>query len=54
MLDIAVITRTRGAWPRRERPSAPERCDLCGGPTIEVRCKIICKRCGYTRDCSDP
>ena len=29
-------------------------CDVCGGPTLEIRCKVICKRCGYTRDCSDP
>jgi len=30
------------------------RCDVCGAPAFEVRCKIICRRCGYTRDCSDP
>lgn len=29
-------------------------CDLCGGPTIERHCKIVCRRCGYQRDCSDP
>jgi ribosomal protein L37E len=29
-------------------------CDACGGPTFELRCKIICRRCGFTRDCSDP
>ncbi|HYM39342.1 MAG TPA: hypothetical protein VEY12_04235 [Thermoplasmata archaeon] len=29
-------------------------CDVCGGPTYELQCKIICHRCGYTRDCSDP
>jgi ribosomal protein L37E len=29
-------------------------CDVCGGPTFELRCKIICRTCGYTRDCSDP
>jgi len=29
-------------------------CDICGAPTYEVRCKVICNRCGYTRDCSDP
>src|SRR5712691_10601472 len=28
--------------------------DVCGGPTLEIRCKVVCKRCGYTRDCSDP
>jgi hypothetical protein len=29
-------------------------CDVCGGPTFERHCKIICMRCGYVRDCSDP
>ena len=31
-----------------------EACDVCGAPTYEIRCKVICKQCGYTRDCSDP
>ena len=31
-----------------------EPCDLCGGATIEIKCKVICKNCGFTRDCSDP
>jgi len=29
-------------------------CDVCGGPVFELHCKIICRKCGYTRDCSDP
>lgn len=29
-------------------------CELCGGPTVELHCKIICLNCGYKRDCSDP
>jgi len=29
-------------------------CDLCGGPMIDRHCKLVCKRCGYQRDCSDP
>ncbi len=29
-------------------------CDICGGPMVERKCKIICTNCGYTRDCSDP
>ena len=29
-------------------------CELCGGTVESIRCKIICKACGYTRDCSDP
>lgn len=35
-------------------PGGPEPCDVCGGPTFEVRCKVICRRCGFTRDCGDP
>jgi hypothetical protein len=29
-------------------------CTVCGERMHEVHCKIICPRCGYTRDCSDP
>ena len=41
-------------------PAIPEReertvaCDLCGAPVLERHCKIVCRNCGYTRDCSDP
>ena len=33
--------------------SAPM-CELCGGPTMERHCKVVCLSCGYQRDCSDP
>lgn len=29
-------------------------CSLCGSPVLERHCKLICIRCGYERDCSDP
>jgi hypothetical protein len=30
-------------------------CILCGSTTVvEIHCKIVCKNCGFTRDCSDP
>lgn len=29
-------------------------CDLCGGPMLERHCRLVCTRCGYQRDCSDP
>lgn len=29
-------------------------CELCGGPTLDRHCKVLCLRCGYQRDCSDP
>lgn len=29
-------------------------CEICGQTMDEQHCKIICKNCGYTRDCSDP
>jgi len=29
-------------------------CDVCGAPALEIHCKIVCRRCGYTRDCGDP
>ncbi|MEK7709237.1 MAG: hypothetical protein AAB324_00700 [candidate division NC10 bacterium] len=38
--------------PRPTRPAYI--CNVCGEPMQEIHCKIICSRCGYTRDCSDP
>lgn len=36
-------------------PSAPaDTCSVCGERTREIHCEIVCPRCGYTRDCSDP
>lgn len=29
-------------------------CDLCGAVMLNMHCKLICERCGYKRDCSDP
>lgn len=53
--------------PGGERPPAPPdaepsvtdgpeviTCSLCGSPVLERHCKLICVRCGYERDCSDP
>lgn len=30
------------------------KCDRCGEPMEEVKCKLICNQCGFSRDCSDP
>jgi rubrerythrin len=29
-------------------------CEVCGGAMFERHCKIVCPRCGYQRDCTDP
>jgi hypothetical protein len=29
-------------------------CWVCGAPIVEVHCKLVCRNCGFTRDCSDP
>lgn len=29
-------------------------CDRCGEAMDERQCKIVCPRCGFARDCSDP
>ena len=29
-------------------------CAVCGSPTVvEIKCKVICRNCGYTEDCGD-
>jgi len=49
--------------PRPSPPPAPSRpgtkawvhyCERCGERMEEVHCKIVCKKCGLSRDCSDP
>ncbi|HEV8595252.1 MAG TPA: hypothetical protein VGR51_06950 [Thermoplasmata archaeon] len=41
--------------PAPPKPRERElRCDVCDGPAYERHCKVICRQCGYTRDCSDP
>jgi len=29
-------------------------CERCGARMEEQKCKILCKRCGFYRDCADP
>ena len=36
------------------KPKPIERCEICGHPFQEHSCKVICRNCGFTRDCSDP
>jgi hypothetical protein len=42
--------------PRQAPPPAQRtvECELCGARVLERHCKIVCRNCGYTRDCSDP
>ena len=36
------------------QPRPTPECDICGAPMLELHCKLVCTRCGYKRDCSDP
>lgn len=48
--------------PRNGSPARPSQpveeqiflCDLCGSVMLNLHCKLVCERCGYKRDCSDP
>ena len=40
--------------PRKGVPESEPTCWVCGGPVVERHCKIVCRVCGFTRDCSDP
>jgi hypothetical protein len=33
--------------------TAEDECRVCGAPTIEVRCKVSCGRCGFMLTCND-
>ncbi|GEM_PF-2719000 len=39
---------------QEQRMEKAERCDLCGAAMIDLHCKLICRQCGFKRDCSDP
>lgn len=43
-----------GSRDETVQPDPGYRCDLCGAPMDERHCKLLCLRCGYQRDCSDP
>jgi 8-oxo-dGTP diphosphatase len=57
-----VIRHQQPDFPPRDRSKPPAQytpiddtyCWLCNGPVTKRHCKIICGRCGFTRDCSDP
>ncbi len=49
-----AAARKHASMPTPEAAMGADACDVCGGPTDERNCKVICGRCGYTRDCSDP
>jgi len=49
-----AAARKQASMPTQETAAGADACDVCGGPTYERNCKVICTRCGYTRDCSDP
>ena len=45
----------RASTPDRSiAPPDGESCDICGFLMLDVHCKLICRNCGFMRDCSDP
>jgi hypothetical protein len=55
-MDSSTV-RGAPAGAARERGATRESihsCDRCGARMDAVHCKLVCPRCGYTRDCSDP
>ena len=55
-VDGTGSTRTNAAYAPAggSGDAAGITCSLCGSPVLERHCKLICVRCGYERDCSDP
>ncbi len=43
-----------GGFVRVYTPADDAMCWVCEGPAEKRNCKIVCRRCGFTRDCSDP
>jgi hypothetical protein len=41
--------------PERDQPRFDDTtCWVCGATIVDVHCKIVCRHCGFMRDCSDP
>lgn len=55
-LDRAVARSSgdAGKPPATPTGSPPYYCDRCGTIMLDLHCKLVCERCGYKRDCSDP
>ena len=51
---MADATSKTGAVTRPAPPQWAHVCERCGERMEERQCKILCKNCGYSRDCSDP
>ena len=54
-----VDRRTTTPMPTPKPPTGIRRddgldCEICGARMHERSCKITCRNCGFTRDCSDP
>ncbi|BBL79619.1 hypothetical protein RxyAA322_14730 [Rubrobacter xylanophilus] len=42
--------------PAVREPAGREKevCEVCGARMFGLHCKLVCSRCGFRRDCSDP
>jgi 8-oxo-dGTP diphosphatase len=54
VVATTATTPTVAPFQPRYQPEDDRYCWRCGGPVSKRHCKIICHRCGFTRDCSDP
>jgi len=54
-LRSGELRKVGASYPGRSvAPPEGECCDICGVPMLDVHCKLICRNCGFMRDCSDP
>lgn len=54
-----AVQRTNTPTPKPTLPTRVRKddgldCEICGARMQERSCKITCRNCGFTRDCSDP
>lgn len=49
----SVTPQSPGSLGRRFSPDEGV-CELCGYAQLDRHCKVVCPRCGFIRDCSDP
>ncbi|WP_041328267.1 hypothetical protein [Rubrobacter xylanophilus] len=52
--EPAAQEEEKNPTPPGSEPVGREECEVCGARMLGLHCKLVCPRCGFRRDCSDP